>query len=252
MPPRTSDSVLAPFTSRLGKEPDHIIAAEAGVSRALIIAFRKRLGIPAYEGYKFGQSGNPVSTKKPVEEAPVADKESKSFRGRRSLLDPYADMLGKVPDGEIARLAGVTAENVRTYRSRRGIEAAWQKKAEEAEVVAAPAPKAKPAEAKAPKAEPKVEAKAAKVEAPKAEPKAEAKAPKAEPKAAKAVVAATDDTVGARTAYLINVDVAGTAASYAIVATDFADAAKAAVAQIGRHHPGAAIKAIQRIAELLE
>lgn len=247
MPPRTSDSVLAPFTNRLGKEPDHLIAAEAGVSRALIIAYRKRLGIPAYEGYKFGQAGNPVTTRKPVEEAPVEEKESKSFRGRRSLLDPYADMLGKVPDGEIARLAGVTAENVRTYRSRRGIEAAWQKKGEEIEVVAPP--KAKAPKAAEPKAAPEKapEAKAAKAPEAKAPKAPEARAPKAA-----AVMAPTDDTVGLRTAYLINVDVAGTAASYAIVATDFADAAKAAVAQIGRHHPGAAIKAIQRIAELLE
>ena len=34
-------------------------------------------------------------------------------------------MLGKVPDADIAKLADVTPENVRTYRTRRGIAATW-------------------------------------------------------------------------------------------------------------------------------
>lgn len=219
MPPRTPESVLAPYVDRLGKEPDHIIAREAGVSRALIIGYRKRLGIPAYEGYKFGQSGNPVSTRKPAA-APSGEKRPSSFRGRRSALDPYADLLGKVPDGEIARMAGVTPENVRTYRSRRNIPAAWQKG------------DAAPAEAAA--------------AAPAAATKAAAPAAPAEDAA---VIAAPAG--GLRTAYLVNVDKAGGQLGYAIVATDFADAARVAVELVGKRHPGAPIKAIQRIAELL-
>lgn len=212
MPPRTPDSVLAPFNHRLGKEPDHLIAAEAGVSRALIIAYRKRLGIPAYEGYKFGQSGNPVSTRKTPEPEEPKEKPAGTFRGRRSALDPYADLLGKVPDGEIARMAGVTPENVRTYRARRGISANWQGRGkDEAAPVAASAPAA-----------------------------------------AAPVAAFAPGSSAGRTAYLVNVDRAGTTTGYAIIATDFAHAAQVAVELVGKHHGGANIKAIQRIAELLE
>jgi hypothetical protein len=45
---------------------------------------------------------------------------------RRSKVDPFVDQLGKVPDTEIAKLAGVTPENVRAYRKRRGIPARWR------------------------------------------------------------------------------------------------------------------------------
>jgi len=45
---------------------------------------------------------------------------------RRSKVDPFADQLGEVPDTEIAKLAGVTPENVRAYRKRRGIPAKWR------------------------------------------------------------------------------------------------------------------------------
>ena len=43
------------------------------------------------------------------------------FKGRRSKIDPFADRVGTLPDREIAELAGVTVENVRTWRKRRGI-----------------------------------------------------------------------------------------------------------------------------------
>jgi hypothetical protein len=45
---------------------------------------------------------------------------------RRSKVDPFIDQLGDVPDTEIAKLAGVTPENVRAYRKRRGIPAKWR------------------------------------------------------------------------------------------------------------------------------
>jgi hypothetical protein len=45
---------------------------------------------------------------------------------RRSKVDPFIDQLGEVPDNEIAKLAGVTPENVRAYRKRRGIPAKWR------------------------------------------------------------------------------------------------------------------------------
>jgi len=47
-------------------------------------------------------------------------------RTRRSKLDPYLDKLGFLPDRELADLAGVSAQNVRAYRKRRGIPATWR------------------------------------------------------------------------------------------------------------------------------
>ncbi|MFH1466597.1 MAG: hypothetical protein ABIO70_19585 [Pseudomonadota bacterium] len=45
---------------------------------------------------------------------------------RKTKLDPYLDQLGVLPDAELAALVGVTAENVRAYRTRRGIPARWR------------------------------------------------------------------------------------------------------------------------------
>ena len=47
---------------------------------------------------------------------------------RPSKLDPFKELLGEVPDKQVAAKAGVTVENVRAYRLRRGIAAAWQAK----------------------------------------------------------------------------------------------------------------------------
>lgn len=116
MPAKTPESILDPYRSLLGKVPDFQIASQAGVSRALVLAWRRRLGVEAYQGYKFGSPGHPT----------VRRVESGQFRGRRSRLDPFAHLLGKTSDAEIGRLAGVTAENVRTYRRRRGIKAEWR------------------------------------------------------------------------------------------------------------------------------
>lgn len=117
---RPERNSLESLRDRLGKVPDREIAEQAGVSRTLVVNFRKRLGIPAYQGHR-----------------PTAqDAGPRAFRGRPSALDPYLDLLGNVPDAEIARRADVTAENVRTYRRRRGIAAGWQTDAR----VAAPQP----------------------------------------------------------------------------------------------------------------
>ena len=49
-----------------------------------------------------------------------------AFKGRRSKVDPFADIVGTTPDKEVAALAGVSPENVRTWRKRRGIPASWK------------------------------------------------------------------------------------------------------------------------------
>ncbi len=60
---------------------------------------------------------------------------------RKSKLDPYVHKVGILPDRAVAELAGVTSENVRAFRNRRGIPARWRGEGEqlpnEAEVLAA-------------------------------------------------------------------------------------------------------------------
>ncbi len=45
-------------------------------------------------------------------------------RRRRSKLDPYVHLLGKLPDREVAAMAGMTPDGVRMYRQRHNIPAA--------------------------------------------------------------------------------------------------------------------------------
>ena len=49
----------------------------------------------------------------------------RTFTGRKSKVDSVAHLVGKVSDRDLAEQIGVTAENVRTWRKRRGIEATW-------------------------------------------------------------------------------------------------------------------------------
>lgn len=42
-------------------------------------------------------------------------------RYRRSKLDDYAHLVGRIPDREVARMAGITPDGVRMYRQRHKI-----------------------------------------------------------------------------------------------------------------------------------
>ena len=42
-------------------------------------------------------------------------------RFRRSKLDQYAHLVGKIPDREVAAMAGITPDGVRMYRQRHAI-----------------------------------------------------------------------------------------------------------------------------------
>lgn len=191
-------SALAAYRSKLGKVPDQQIADQAKVSRTLVVNYRKKLGIPAYQGHKA-----PTAAARPAEGV------NRPFRGRRSALDAFVDRLGKLPDAEIARLAGVTAENVRTYRQRRNIPAEWQGAS------AAPGP--------------------VEVAAP-----APVRARPAAPPASSGI------------AYVISVETDEGARTYALVAPDITAAAAEAAARIARRHPTGTIRAIQRVAELVD
>ena len=56
----------------------------------------------------------------------VARKVVRPRQRRRSKLDPYVAKIGILPDREVAEIAGVTSENVRAFRNRRGIPARWR------------------------------------------------------------------------------------------------------------------------------
>lgn len=242
-------SVLAAYRNRLGKIPDQKVADQAGVSRTLVVNYRKKLGISAYQGHK----GNAPTSKTVAENA-----SDRPFRGRRSALDPYLGQLGSLPDAEIARLAGVTAENVRTYRQRRNIAPAWQS---EDALEASPPPMALPVRTVAvPKAPPQAPAGPSN-HAPK-RPSVKSVAPAAAPARAdgepSAVVELAPEvpveavaSTNAGTAFLVLVDTEQGPRSYALIATDIGAAATVAAARIGARHPDGIIRSVQRVAELL-
>jgi predicted transcriptional regulator len=126
--PRVADAPEVPgslvrFRHRLGKVADDVIATQAGVSRATVGAYRRKLGLRAYEGFRFGRKRAFASAARVghVTASPATPTASPSRRKRRSAIDAFADMLGKVTDAKIAALAGVTPAAVTMYRQKLGI-----------------------------------------------------------------------------------------------------------------------------------
>ncbi len=91
-----SEGRLRPYFSDLGQVPDGQLAKKAGLSVATVARIRRSMGIgPAQRGSADGSGA--------------------------SRIDPFRELLGRVPDAEVAALAGVTRAAVRNYRSRRNI-----------------------------------------------------------------------------------------------------------------------------------
>lgn len=129
---------------RLAKEPDvghvsdSVIAQRLGISRKTVLAWRKREGIRAFDDPVVG----PSAGAKPVEPAGVGPEVHSATpgssgaappqdaaaapRAKASRLESFAHLLGRLPDREVALQAGVSPENVRMYRQRRGIVAEWR------------------------------------------------------------------------------------------------------------------------------
>lgn len=308
MAARRVDELVRAYVPQLGKVPDQDIADKAGVSRSVIVNYRKRLGIAAYDGHRGTHAapapppppapapvkrgpGRPrkdaVTPVAPVVEAPKLDGRTRAarlakadapapsapkrpapepvvestFRGRRSAIDPWQQYLGKLSDIEIANMAGVTPENVRTYRMRRGIAAPGKAEAA-APAKAAPVPKAVAAPVAPVKTAPPAPAKAAPAVAVKPAPApppapAPAKvtppapAAKAAPEAAPAAARAAVTVAAVQSAFVVAVETAQGARSYALVASDIAEAARLAVSGVAGRHPDGAIKSIMKVAELL-
>lgn len=169
--PSSSHPELDAVLHLLGTVSDQDVADKVGLSASVVGRHRRRLGIKAYEGYKFApksESAEPAGVEAepvvaaaepevvpvaepevapaPVVEAPAepvaepvaaAEPEAESAPAEgRSKLTPFQHLIGQRPDREVAELANVTVEAVRMFRKRRGIKVG----APEAE---APAKKAK-------------------------------------------------------------------------------------------------------------
>lgn len=111
--PPTAVNAVQALRKLLGTVPDHEVAAAAGVSVGSVGKFRRSLGIPAYEGYKFQKGHAPLG--------PAAGGDERPTRRRRSKLEAYEHLVGRMADKEVAQLAGMTPDGVRMYRQRHGI-----------------------------------------------------------------------------------------------------------------------------------
>ncbi len=153
-------SPLDGFRDLLGTIGDHIVAERAGVDRTTVGAYRRRHGIPAWNGFRTGprktggkenapkSEAKATPAKAEAKSAPKADAEpaAKARRktapkveaakevpaavvatppaGRRivpSKIDRFAHLLGAVSDSEIAARVGLTLSAVAKYRTKRGI-----------------------------------------------------------------------------------------------------------------------------------
>ena len=235
--PNKANGILAPLRDKFGKVPDHIIAEEAGLSLSTVGKYRRSNGLPAYQGYKFKKGELPpghkaagktakkkakapkktakkaatpkkaaaksAPKKKTATKKAATKKAASDKKFRRSKLDPYSHLIGKLPDREVADMAGTTPDGVRMYRLRHGIPAASRSQ------------RGQPRKVEAPKATKKAAPKkAAKKTAPK--------------KAAKKTAAAPRAAVSTSHAYEVTVRSGADDAIYVVVAGDIVAAAQQA------------------------
>ncbi|MCB9684560.1 MAG: hypothetical protein H6738_04835 [Alphaproteobacteria bacterium] len=138
---KSAAALLEGVKDKLGKLPDDQIAAEVGLSRGVVGAYRRTHNIPPYDGYLFQKGHAPLGPKTetkakkpkappkprkpkaaPEAPAPEAPKTTRT-RGPRSRIEDYAHLLGVETDAEVARQAGVTRAAVSAWRRNRGIAA---------------------------------------------------------------------------------------------------------------------------------
>jgi len=205
-------SALGDFHDVIGALSDKEVAEKAGVSTENVRTYRLRRGIPAAwrgESLEALQAKQQRRAAKKIKVRPTKRKRRKMRRRRASRLDPYLELLGDISDRELADKAGVTPENVRAYRVRRGIPARWRGD-ELADVAASPAETARPVSAKA------VSVRGAE-----------------------------------RFAYRVVADVAGEDREYVVFAGSMAEAAGLAADRLSGLHPDSVLKELSLVGEAL-
>jgi hypothetical protein len=101
-------SKIDAFIDMVGNAPDSQVARLAGVGVNAVSNYRRRRGIAPFEASGTG----------PTE--PSADGAAAAGR-KPSKIDPFAHLLGTVPDRTVADKAGVSINAVSNYRRRRGV-----------------------------------------------------------------------------------------------------------------------------------
>ncbi len=127
------EAKYAPIKDRLGKVDDGTLAAEIGVNRGTLGAYRRSLGIAKYDGYLWAQGRKPRDLVRAeggeVAPAPtksrakrkVAKPTKKAPAGRTSKLEAFRERIGVETDAAVALVAGVSSEAVRAFRKKNGI-----------------------------------------------------------------------------------------------------------------------------------
>jgi len=117
---------LEQIKNLLGTQPDHELAQEVGTQASVVARYRRSLGIPA--GSQDASATAPKRRgRKPGRPPKNAGTRTPKGRGgargpKRSKLDEFRSVIGKIPDKEVAARAGMSVEGVRLYRKRNSIE----------------------------------------------------------------------------------------------------------------------------------
>ena len=72
----------------LGAVPDHDIARQAGTSVSIVGRYRRKRGISAYEGYKFGAAEGEGETVQPAPKTKAAKKSTKATKKTAKAAAP--------------------------------------------------------------------------------------------------------------------------------------------------------------------
>jgi transcriptional regulator with XRE-family HTH domain len=115
-------SVVEAYAHLVGKVPDREVAEKAGVTTGAVRNWRVSRGIPALGRWPEASGDLPPEPGEAQAKPKKAARKAKKVDRRRvSRIDPFADEVGQVPDGVIAKKAGVTPGAVANWRRSRGI-----------------------------------------------------------------------------------------------------------------------------------
>jgi hypothetical protein len=234
---RGRPSKLDEFRNQIGRLSDEEIARMAGCSVANVYMYRRRHNITGASTSEATESSASVETitAPVVETAPakvsnaaetVAPVKRGRGRQRGSILDRHLDIVGKLPDAEVARKVGCTPTNVSVYRKKNNIPDPPNKGEKTGRRPGRP-PKAVEARAEAKiEARPAVKTEAVASEAARVSRIPVVEAPRQpEPTRTRVLPPSAESVIAPRYAYVINIKPAsGAAYERVLAAADFASA----------------------------